>query len=154
MKKGNNIGCVVAIVVFVTLVLAMIVSRPNEQAHRNEVSQVVSAALTETEDSLMGDPADAGSLVLHHLGSALAKAMTREVVEHLVTVDDYGLFTVGHIEFGEERTLISVGVLGHVFTADKETIKTAANDYIQKKLDGIVKGVQETTNNFIDSLLQ
>lgn len=154
MKKGNNLGCLAAIVIFVMLVLAMVVSRPDEQAHRNAVSDVVAKALTETTDSLVGTPADAESMAMHHVGSALTKTLTREVVEHLVTVDDYGILTVGSVNLGDEKKPVSVGVLGHVFTADKETIKAVASSYVQKKLNHFVDGIQDAANSFIDSLLK
>lgn len=154
MKKGSNIGCLAAIVVLVMLVLAMVVSRPDEQAHRNAVSDVVSAALTETTDSLAEQPSDVASMAMRHVGSALTKTLTREVVEHLMTVDDYGILTVGYVNLGTEKKPVSVGMLGHVFTADKETVKAAVNSYVEKKLNHFVDGIQEAANGFIDSLLQ
>lgn len=153
-QKGNHIGCLVTLLVVVMVALAMVVSRPDKAAHREAMTEVVAVALTELGDSLTGGMTDVGGLALHGTYSSLASAVTREVVDQLLQVDDYGVCTVGHVVYGGHDVVVSVGVMGHVFTVDKQTVKSMVRTYVERKVDSALDDIRDAAKGFLEKLLE
>lgn len=158
MGKKSNCGCIATLFVLVAVAVAMFVTRPDKQAHEEAIKSVMSQAISETCDSLTKADDDLGMALVSNIGSAMATTVTDELVEKLLVVDDYGVVTVGRIGLDDDKQPVSLGVLGHVYTVDKETVKSAAQKYIKKKInkmvDGITRKVKDYANDLINKLLE
>lgn len=153
-QKGNHIGCWVVLLIFVMVVLALVVTRPNKAAHREAMTEVVAGALSELGDSLTGGTAVVGGLALHGAYSSLATTVTHEVVERMLEVDDYGLCTVGHVHWDGRDVVVSVGVMSHVFTVDKQTVKSLVRTYVERKVDSTLDDIRDAAHGLLEKLLE
>jgi len=57
------------------------------------------------------------------LGSVFTDAAVNMALNSNITVDDYGIFSLGKMTWDGKSKIVSVGVLNHVYTASKEDIK-------------------------------
>lgn len=153
MNMKNNCGCIATFVVLVMVVLAMVVTRPDKKAHEEALTDVISQAVSETCDSLSDADDGVGGLALSAVSTTMASTLTGEVVHQLLSVDDYGVVTVGRIEFAGQSHPVSVGVFGHVFTADKDTIKASVKAYLRKSFDKMVDRVTRSIGNYAKDLV-
>ena len=69
------------------------------------------------------------------LGGVVKTASTwliRSAVDEYVKVDNYVLFSIGYIDTGAEKTRVSFGILGNVFTFNKDQLGDKINEIISK----------------------
>ena len=120
-------------VVLGILATILIATRPSASDHKEAVSNTLQEMVN--EEILSG--ADSTSNILSDSFSMLATtfcgAVIQIVTSHLMTVDDYWICSVGKIKMGEKEKTVSFGILGHVFTFDKETLSKAAEKNIDKQ---------------------
>lgn len=140
-KKISIIGLIVC---FLAILFA---TNPEESKHREEAKKVLHEAMqAEVEsqddrlssiiDGLSGSDSDddeqttsstkkKGGLFSTIFNSFLGDAVVDNIVDEIVYVDSYGLFSLTTIRFNEEKTTVGVGILGKVFISDKfgETVK-------------------------------
>jgi len=113
MKKKNHYGCFAAVVVVLLLLLAMAMTNPKEEDHWNTFSDRVTEAIRGERKSLISI-----------LTGAFAESALDLVGRQYFEVKDYKLFSLGKMNIDKEKpTTVTVGVFGHVFTADKETMR-------------------------------
>lgn len=94
------------------LVVAMALSCPKKEQHRDSLTDKLSSVILEDADSDI-------AIVSHMLGNPISKF----IVDTYVTVDDYFLCSIGKFDHNGKTSIVSVGILGHVFTLPKSTLK-------------------------------
>ena len=121
-KSRKGLWWTVGIAAALTIILA--VSNPNEEDHCREITSVSRSWINETIDDF-----DMNNLI----GGAIkffSSKIIRNIVDDNVKVDNYGLFSIGYIDDGAEKTRVSFGILGNVFTFNKEQLN--------EKIKGII----------------
>ncbi len=113
--------------VFLLILLAiMMVTCPNEEAHNQLIKQrfneAVNAEMKERAGKTFGS-----------IGSALAKPFVKSAINKRLTVDNYGVVSIGKIKLEDSERIISVGLLNHVFTASSERLQSEIQKAIGKK---------------------
>ncbi len=138
-KKISIIGLIVC---FLAILFA---TNPEESKHREEAKKVLHEAMqAEVEsqddrlssiiDGLSGSDDDEettpstkkkGGLFSTIFNSFLGDAVVDNIVDEIVYVDSFGLFSLTTIRFNGEKTTVGVGILGKVFISDKfgDTVK-------------------------------
>lgn len=147
-------GCLVAALVALVLLVGLLVATcPTPEQHAAAVSNVVSGAVGDLlqSDSVSSD--NPFGAALKSFASGATSQVAGRVVGSALTVDDYHVCSIGRIRYDGKSHVVSVGVLGHVFTVGSAYLKELANHYLQEakrhlKLDVWGK-VQE---NITDSL--
>ena len=108
----------VAAVAFFVLLMTC----PGEERHRQAVVDEIRAAVR--TDTLVQD---GGDDLLGFFGGTLGDMIVARfadaVVGQFMRVDNYVLFSVGRIDYGKGSRVVSVGVLGHVFTFDADELR-------------------------------
>ena len=107
-------GLIVSILAIVCVFIVMALTCPKKEQHVEVLSDRFSSILSEH----MGQDDD-----LSVLGTIVGSKLAKGFIDLYVTVDDYVLFSVGHIRYDGEDRIASIGALGHIFTASKEQIK-------------------------------
>lgn len=134
-KSHTALWVTLAIVALLAAVLA--ITNPDKRAHCNAISSVTKDWTQDKIDDFLG-----GGLV-----SGLTKMVTAplmsEVINGVVDVDNYGLCSVGHIDIGNNKTNVSFGIMGHVFTFNKNQIDEKINEAIGMSLDDAVKTAKQ-----------
>lgn len=165
--KRRSIWPFAVLSVIVGLVILMFVTCPNENSHRQEVHQLGEKAV-KLVAAEQNNPLVTGLSFM--FGGKIVEMFVNECLE----VDNYGVVSVGRIVDPTQTAkpiVVSVGVLGHVYTASpevvadhmKSTINKAekmlgtkiSNDVktgINEAIDGVVSGVSESVNGIVNDV--
>ena len=116
-KKGINANSRKRIhfffpLILLGLIIVMIISCPKKEQHLESLTDTISSVLLDGEDP-----------DIVSLGKMLGNPVSRLIVNTYVTVDDYVLCSIGRFDYEGESHIVSVGILGHVFTMPKSKIK-------------------------------
>ncbi|MBR1688486.1 MAG: DUF4359 domain-containing protein [Prevotella sp.] len=98
--------------------MGLVATCPDRADHQRAVAEVADQALKEKIGS-------GGGLVesgLRILGKMFAGSVADVAVDQLLTVDNYYVVSIGRIEFNGKSHIVSVGLLNHIFTADKDQL--------------------------------
>lgn len=127
MKKHNRIKTII-IASIPLLIVAMVLTCPKPDEHKEEVSKM----LTEVVTGELGSHSINGYNII---SGALIPFVVKNILETQLSVDNYFLFSVGNIcNLEGEKKIISVGMFGHVFTFGKEKLREVlSNDSDEQK---------------------
>ena len=114
VKHRTRWGLIVTILTILGVVIVMALTCPKKQQHVEVLSDRFSYILGDQ----IGQDDD-----LSVLGTMIGSKIAKGIIDTFITVDDYVLFSVGHVRYDGEDYIVSIGAFGHVFTASKEQIK-------------------------------
>lgn len=125
MKRSIYIVGIVGIILIIATA-----SNPKKEQHIEKLKQVITQTLNEKPiDSL-----SLGSTMMNFgsmLGVAFGFNPIDQIVLTMVEVDDYVLFSLTKIAFGNEKSIVAVGVFGNVFILPK--VKDKISEFIDGK---------------------
>lgn len=98
--------------VIIGIVVVAAITCPKKEKHVAVLSDRMNAAFAMQNTS--------GSDMDNILGGFIFSALATPVLNSMISVDDYFLFSVGHFVFQGEDTIVSIGAFGHVFTLSKD----------------------------------
>ena len=130
--KKRRTGLWVTLGVVAALAIILFVTNPKKDDHCREITNVSRAWVNETIDNFGGD---------NLIGGVVKSASTwliRSAVDENVQVDNYGLFSIGYIDTGAEKSRVSLGILGNVFTFNKEQLSEKVNEIISKYMQDAI----------------
>lgn len=108
--------------------VAMIKTVPDKKAHKKAMMEAVKEYVDE-EAAKRG----IGDGVLSRLGKNIVNKTVEVALNSKLEVDNYLLFNTTHVELDDEVKTLSLGVLGHVFTFDKEMLRDALETSAKEK---------------------
>lgn len=95
---------------------------PDREAHsaklKELINQVITAELSSEEDD--------ASLVM--FGSVIGTGLGAFVIDNMLNVENYFVYSIGTITYDGETQVVSVGLLNHVFTVDEEKARQMAGE--------------------------
>ncbi len=106
------------VVILFVLLLATLTC-PNKEAH---VDAIKSAVTGYVDDSMKDNDDTSG--VMTFLGTLFVGKLTDMFLDSKLEVKNYLVFSVGQISIKDTVRTISVGAFNHVFTYDKDDIKS------------------------------
>ena len=115
MKK--TIG-LIAFLAFVGLLAVMLFTCPTEADHHTHLRKTALSAIEQKMDDRFG--AEVGGFLKGMVGMSFFGENEKFKIDRLVRVDNYYLFSVGHVVFKGNDHIVSVGVMNHIFAPDKE----------------------------------
>lgn len=127
--RRSYVGWLIAALIATILVIALAVTCPTRADHQRAIAGVTKEWMGDKLDQWGADG------MLGSLFRMVGGVSTDMVVDNMLDVNDYFLWSVGYIEVGSNRYRASIGIMGHVFTFNKEHIDQAVNEWI-----GITKG--------------
>jgi hypothetical protein len=113
-KPATKIGWLITVLVIVVLLLSMVISCPKKAQHTDVLAEMLV--------DVFNDEADDDDILLE-LSSLFGVSVSKYLIENHVDVKYYILFSVGEFEYEGKTNVVSIGVLGHVFTASKERVR-------------------------------
>lgn len=101
------------LLIIVIIAGAMVITCPDKSRHIEAVEEIIDNSISQDETGM--------AVLFSALGG---KRLILNVIDPFFNVDNYFIVSIGRIRLDEnESKTISVGVLGHVFTIDKERAK-------------------------------
>ncbi len=124
-RKG---GCLKwSLLMLVILIVAMVLTVPSREDHLDAINEVTH----EWMNDALGQNGLEGS-ILGEMAKWIGGSGTDFIVDQLFTCDNYIVCSVGKFGVAGQSRRVSFGILGHVFTFDKDDI----NRTIKKSLQG------------------
>ena len=122
--RKRHTGWWVAAACLTALVIAMAVTCPDKKDHERAIASVAK--------EWMGDKLDSWGAngMLGTMFRMLGGVGADYAIDEMLDVDDYFSWSVGHVTVGNEQYRTSVGIMGHVFTFNKEQIDDAFNEWV------------------------
>lgn len=151
--------------VIVGLIILMFVTCPSESSHRKEVQQL-------GEKAVKMLAAEQNNALVTGISYLLGGKVVEMFVNECLTVSNYGVVSVGRINDPTSTTepvIVSVGVLGHVYTASPEVVAdkmkstinkaqqllgTEITNGVKEGINGIANGVTEGVNDVVNDVKQ
>ena len=124
MKKA--VGLVIFLA-FVGLLVAMFFTCPTEKDHRRHLHKIAMSALEHKVDERYGP--EVGGLLMGVARMSFLGNDDKIHIERLVRVENYYLFSVGHLDLMGNDHIVSVGVMNHIFAPDKDDILEMMSQY-------------------------
>jgi len=113
-KKKNNIG-VIFLIISCCFIIILVVTNPDEELHREKVKKYLYSEMNFEKNLLddMNNDNEWESLG-SALGLSLGLSLTDKIVENIVIIDNYVLFSITKIRFDQKEKIIGIGILGNV----------------------------------------
>lgn len=147
--KRRSRGPIIAVGIIVALLVAMFISCPNEDDHRREV-QIVG----EKTVKLLAEKQD--NAIVSGLATLFGGNIIKMMVSELLDVDNYGIVSIGRLNNTTKdggSSIISVGILGHVFTASPEQLVSKMGDKLNSAKDQLTNDLKEGIDQEIDNAI-
>ena len=120
-------GCGIVAILFIVLLVAMVATCPKASAHKEVLTNALQEAVDEKMSSTVGG--DLLGTFVKTASQLTVGTTAKYVIDGMVRVDDYYLFSVGRLRYGSNEHIVSIGVLNHVFAPDKDDILELAGRY-------------------------
>lgn len=153
-RKKKVWGCLSAIfIAFIVLIAALFFTRPTAGEHKAVLTEVISDTMNDY--SAQADSATHNDVFVQAFSQLFFNAIEKTIhaaVYNLVKVDDYGICTVGRIRWQGKNRIVSVGVLGHVYTLHKEDLKKIIEKNINSDSNSMInKGIKDVAKDFLNN---
>lgn len=102
------------IVIIGAAMLALMVTTPSRQQHADTIRQVMTGAVNAELRDYQIDGA------IGSIASATATSAIDQFLNTSFLVRDHRFYSLGFIDYEGEFVLVSVGILGHVYTLDED----------------------------------
>jgi len=151
-NNKNRLGCLLTLLTVAVVVAAMVATCPDSRRHK----EVVTNVMTETLNDMSASGAADDDLLTHGIrvvGDLLVGSVAETAVDKMLTVDNYFVCSIGRIRYDGNDHLVSAGILGHVFTVNKEDLTRAAGKYyihIRQEAEHAVR--QQIRENVVDPI--
>ena len=170
-QKKSHMGCLLGILItLVAFAIVLILTCPKPEQHK----EVLSGVITKTVNDAVNDTTNTtGNALIDNafrsISNAFAGNVIRSAVDNLVTVDNHIIYSTGKINYAGQDHIVSLGLLGHIFTVDEDDLQEAARQYYknsevnlkdqirqkaQKMIqDKIVKPATSTIEDMVDGAI-
>ena len=116
------------IMLLAVMALVLIATCPDRATHHEAIKSVMSEVINSEMDNSRLDENVAS------IGTMLAVNAVDSYLKSNLMVRDRTFYNVGVISYNGEFRMVSVGVLNHVFTVDKETAREFLRDKLNESL--------------------
>lgn len=147
-------GCLTAILAATAALLILLVATcPKPQHHKEAVAGVVAEVINEETNLVPNDADNPFSRTLKDFTSTVTAKIVAIGVDNLVSVDNYFVCSVGRIHYANQSHVVSVGLLGHVFTIGKAELSKAAHRYADETKKRMEEQIGQQTHHGITATI-
>jgi hypothetical protein len=114
-------------IIVIVAVVAMAKTVPDKKAHKKAMMEAVKEYVDEEATNRMGDN------VLTDLGKGIVNKTVEVALNSKLEVDNYLICNTTHVKMGDETKVLSFGIIGHVFTFDKQMLREALEASAKEK---------------------
>ena len=152
-RTSSHWGCLVGFIVSLLLVIGLLaLTCPTEQDHRNALTNVITDAISDEVPSDSAADNDIFTKAMGMLGDAFTRQVVQKAVDNMVHVDNFTVVSIGRVRYNHKRQIVSVGLLNHVFTVNKEDLKQAAEKNLKSNVEAQIR--EKVVNPFTNALQQ
>ena len=127
-KKKSYWGCLVFLLVLAICIAAMVLTCPDSKRHKEVITNVMTESISDMAAKGAADN-DLLAQGIRIVGNMLIGKVADTAVDNMLTVDNYFICSLGKVHYDGKDHYVSAGVLGHIFTINKEDLTKAAEKY-------------------------
>ena len=116
------------LVIVLLVAVIMVLTRPQKAAHKEAMMEAIKELVSDEADSL-----GLGDNVLTKLGKGIVNKTIEKVLNSKLEMHDYLVYNTTYVILQGEEQLLSVGLLGHVFTFDKQMLREKLEESLNAK---------------------
>ena len=133
--KKNHTGCLLGILIaLIALVAVLIITCPKPEQHKDALSGVITQTVNDAVNDSTNTTGDEFiDNAFRSISNAFAGKVIKTAVDNLVTVDNHIIYSTGKVNYGGKDHIVSLGLLGHIFTVDEDDLREAAEQYYKKE---------------------
>lgn len=132
--KKNHTGCLLGILIaLIALVAVLIITCPKPEQHKDALSGVITQTVNDAVNDSTNTTGDEFiDNAFRSISNAFAGKVIKTAVDNLVTVDNHIIYSTGKVNYGGKNHIVSLGLLGHIFTVDEDDLQEAARQYYKQ----------------------
>ena len=132
--KKNHTGCLLGILIaLIALVAVLIITCPKPEQHKDALSGVITKTVNDAVNDSTNTTGDEFiDNAFRSISNAFAGKVIKTAVDNLVTVDNHIIYSTGKVNYGGKDHIVSLGLLGHIFTVDVDDLQEAAKQYYKQ----------------------
>lgn len=132
--KKNHTGCLLSILIaLIALVAVLIITCPKPEQHKDALSGVITQTVNDAVNDSTNTTGDEFiDNAFRNISNAFAGKVIKTAVDNLVTVDNHIIYSTGKVNYGGKDHIVSLGLLGHIFTVDEDDLQEAARQYYKQ----------------------
>lgn len=132
--KKNHTGCLLSILIaLIALVAVLIITCPKPEQHKDALSGVITQTVNDAVNDSTNTTGDEFiDNAFRSISNAFAGKVIKTAVDNLVTVDNHIIYSTGKVNYGGKDHIVSLGLLGHIFTVDEDDLQEAARQYYKQ----------------------
>lgn len=105
---------ITALLIIAGLAAVMTVTCPDRQKHKDALQEIV--------DEIINDEISGDTYGLGYFAFFLGSKFMNLTIDSVLHVDNYFVLSIGRLDLPDGQSeKVSLGILGHIFTIDKET---------------------------------
>ena len=120
LKKNQTV-----LIIAAAVLLLFIITCPSKDSHKEAIVNEMNEAIDESMESDISQNEGMGGMAM--LGKAFICKMLDAALDSELQVSNYGICSVGKIQYQGKTKTLSFGILGHVFAFGKDDIKKELN---------------------------
>lgn len=120
MSKSSHNG-LIWLIIFIILIGFFVATCPSIDDHKSQLKNISTAALNEKLSE--------ENEVTNALGGMIGGYFIDKIVDNQLLVKNYFVCSIGYMRDNEENQIVSVGILGHVFSSSKDDMLKNMKDF-------------------------
>ncbi len=135
-QKKKSHGCLIAFLVLAFAFLVLCFTCPTKEDHKQALANVVTQTMNDATKQIdnTSDFGDIGQAFATMFLSTIERTI-QSSIDNLLQVENYGVCSIGKINFGGQEKIVSVGILTHIFTFDKGDIEREISKRLQNEAE-------------------
>lgn len=151
MKKKRGTGCLATLLtVVIAFVVLLILTCPKAEQHKEKLAGVITATVNDALHS--GNDITGNELIdnaFRTISDTFANSVIAAAVDNLVTVDNYFVFSLGKVNYHGRQHVVSLGLLGHIFTVGEDDLQEAAEQYYRRSETSMKEQIRNKANKML-----
>lgn len=150
-SKKSHAGCLAGgLVVLAAVLFVLVLTCPKPEQHREVLADVITATVTDAANDTANTT---GNEVIDNafrtISNVFAGKVIRSAIDDLVTVDNYVVCSLGKVHYNGKDYIVSLGLLGHIFTVDEDDLRKAAEQYYKKSEINVKEQLKQKAQKMI-----
>ena len=146
-KRGRTVGCLLTLLLIAAIIGAtMYYTCPQRDDHKEKLSQLVVNAVNQVVEQQLGHDNILLAKGMQMISNSFLGGVVTTALDPILTVDSYGVCSIGKINYDGKDNIVSLGLFGHVFTVNQDKVNAVAERYVNQ--------FKEQAGSEIGSLLQ
>ena len=129
---GKTLGCLFALLFVAIIGATMFFTCPQHDDHKEKLSHLVVNAVNQVIERQLGSDNMLLAKGMQMISNSLLGDIVDTAIDSMLTVDNYGVCSIGKINYDGKDNIVSIGLFGHVFTVNQDKVTDVVEHYVRQ----------------------